>query len=635
MLCLFFFVCFLCFYLYRIPKANYSSRERGIMSASFLRKFSISKRIAMLLAVTLLTGVTIAGVLIMAIQSISNLAIENVGLVHLDGEKRKIQIATDSLATTLGAAIRTLPDDEAKVRALRELTKDIRFEDDKSGYYFIYKNTVAVSVPVKTENEGKDLGATKDQNGVLFVAELDRAARKGGDFVVWHFPKAAGDPIAYPKLGYAALIPGTDFWVGTGVYIDNVDAQKNAISAKLHDARDNAVLWSALAGLVLLLLMILLGWRITQSVKTPLSQTIAAASSLAGGNRHVVLDTSYDDEAGQLQKTLQVMSEKLATQMEALEQKNREAEAQAVRIEEGMREAELRRQAEEAQNNVLRDAASGIDKVCGTLEEAVTNLRDHILGATRGAQSQLDSLSVSYERMGTVTGALDSMVRMACNASGICDSAKEKAVNGAVVVERAVEAIMRVKQQAQALSANMEQLEKSAAGIGRIISVINDIADQTNLLALNAAIEAARAGEAGRGFAVVADEVRKLAEKTMDATKDVERAITAIQQSAHENLGGVDAAVENVVEATGLAADSGEALKEIVALVERSASEVLQIAQETEAQSQASGAVLVSIEQVRDISEETSRAMDSSGNTLQTLASQADTLYQLVRSMHA
>merc|ERR1711879_870719 len=120
---------------------------------------------------------------------------------------------------------------------------------------------------------------------------------------------------------------------------------------------------------------------------------------------------------------------------------------------------------------------------------------------------------------------------------------------------------MGIQERTDQLKKSMEQLDQQAVDIGNVLGVINDIADQTNLLALNAAIEAARAGDAGRGFAVVADEVRKLAEKTIDATKNVEDNIRAIQVSARENVKGMDATVGAVESATDLSRSSGEMLK--------------------------------------------------------------------------
>ena len=131
----------------------------------------------------------------------------------------------------------------------------------------------------------------------------------------------------------------------------------------------------------------------------------------------------------------------------------------------------------------------------------------------------------------------------------------------------------------------MGELGKQAQGIGQIITVIEDIADQTNLLALNAAIEAARAGEAGRGFAVVADEVRKLAEKTMSATREVVDFVGAIQDCAQKNVVATDSAVKLVEESTGLAGQSGEALHAIVGMVQRTADQVRAIATASEEQS--------------------------------------------------
>ena len=165
------------------------------------------------------------------------------------------------------------------------------------------------------------------------------------------------------------------------------------------------------------------------------------------------------------------------------------------------------------------------------------------------------------------------------------------------------------------------------------MAVISDIADQTNLLALNAAIEAARAGEAGRGFAVVADEVRKLAEKTMASTTDVGHAFKAIQDSAAKSMDQVDLTVGNIEKATELAIRSGDALREIVGMVDDTADQVRGIAAASEQQSASSEEINKSIMQVNTIAGETASAMQEAARAVSELAEQAQVLTGLIREL--
>ena len=158
--------------------------------------------------------------------------------------------------------------------------------------------------------------------------------------------------------------------------------------------------------------------------------------------------------------------------------------------------------------------------------------------------------------------------------STVADQTRERAGQGADVVARAVESIESVRTRTQALKARIAGLGERAQSIGKVMGVISDIADQTNLLALNAAIEAARAGEAGRGFAVVADEVRKLAEKTMHATGEVGQVVRTIQDDIGASVQEMESAAEAVDVASGLGAESGKSLEGIVSLVDRTTDQI-------------------------------------------------------------
>lgn len=169
--------------------------------------------------------------------------------------------------------------------------------------------------------------------------------------------------------------------------------------------------------------------------------------------------------------------------------------------------------------------------------------------------------------------------------------------------------------------------------MGHVISVISDIADQTNLLALNAAIEAARAGESGRGFAVVADSVRELAEKTMQATKEVVSVIEAIQHGAKNNASSVGLAVEAINTTADLANQSGEALKAIVDFSQNVADQVQAIAHAATEQAKASEMITEAINENSTVANETATAMDNAAQATTDMAKQTSVLNGLIEEL--
>jgi methyl-accepting chemotaxis protein len=218
------------------------------------------------------------------------------------------------------------------------------------------------------------------------------------------------------------------------------------------------------------------------------------------------------------------------------------------------------------------------------------------------------------------------VARNAGQAAEQSEMTRNKATDGATLVNKVVHSINLVNKVATTLQTNMRELGSQAESIGGVMNVISDIADQTNLLALNAAIEAARAGEAGRGFAVVADEVRKLAEKTMTATQEVGANITAIQQSARTNINEVGEAAKAITDATDLANTSGQALTEIVNLASANSSVVTSIATAAEEQSATSEEINQSIEEISKIVGNTADGMHQASQALHELAQTAQEL---------
>ena len=312
---------------------------------------------------------------------------------------------------------------------------------------------------------------------------------------------------------------------------------------------------------------------------------------------------------------------------QAAQHATEEAEKATARAEEAAR------QAESAKREGMLTAAGQLEEVVSVISAASTELSAQIEQSDKSAVESAQRLAEAATAMNEMNATVQEVARNASAASAVSAETRANAESGANIVENALQSIGQVHKVSLALKGDMTTLNQHAQAITQIMNVISDIADQTNLLALNAAIEAARAGEAGRGFAVVADEVRKLAEKTMASTNDVGNAISAIQGSAGQSVAAMDKALAEVEKATELAKQSGEALQGIVSKVEESADQVSAIATASEQQSATSDEINQSIVSVNEMSSQTAQAMGEASRAVSELARQAERMSELIGEM--
>ncbi|MGV7003919.1 methyl-accepting chemotaxis protein [Desulfovibrio sp. QI0442] len=289
----------------------------------------------------------------------------------------------------------------------------------------------------------------------------------------------------------------------------------------------------------------------------------------------------------------------------------------------------------ESQNAAIAQTAVEVSQVAENIATASQQLSQQIAHSSEGAREQSARVSDTANAVEEMNATILEVARSASATSENAEKAKLKAQDGARLVEEVSAAVLSIRNEAGQMTDSMRSLGEQAQGIGAIMGVISDIADQTNLLALNAAIEAARAGEAGRGFAVVADEVRKLAEKTAHATTEVRTAIGGIQSGTNTAAAQMDAAVERVTLATGLAQRSGEALAEIVGMVESAGDQVRSIATAAEQQSATSEEINRAVSSISVIASETDNAMAQSTEAVEALVVQTKKLEQLIATLRS
>ena len=312
-----------------------------------------------------------------------------------------------------------------------------------------------------------------------------------------------------------------------------------------------------------LLFALVLGYLITRRIAAPLHQAIGYARRLSEGDLSVRIEVDRNDETGELQQALKSMGDNLKSMIAEMVISSEQVSASA---------------------NQLHSTSEGMASNAERVAEQASTV------ATAGEEMAATSADIARNCALAVEGV---------------DQASRSAESGASVVNATVQVMAQISERVKESAASIESLGNRSDQIGEIVGTIEDIADQTNLLALNAAIEAARAGEQGRGFAVVADEVRALAERTTRATKEIAEMIKAIQKETRGAVSTMEEGVKKVASGSSEAALSGKALQEILDQVGSVVMQVNQIATAAEEQTSTTSQISGNMQQITDVMQQT------------------------------
>lgn len=339
---------------------------------------------------------------------------------------------------------------------------------------------------------------------------------------------------------------------------------------------------------VALIATLLLAWLLTRSITTPLAQALRAARTIAAGDLSQPIHVQGKDEPAQLLGALATMQEQL--------------------------QATIRGISESAQQ-----LASAAEEMSSVMEQS-----------TRGLQAQNDEIEQAATAVTQMSAAVDEVAGNAVSSAEASQASDEDSKHGHYQISETISSIQNLVNEVLDASGKAEGLAVQAQDISKVLEVIRGIAGQTNLLALNAAIEAARAGEAGRGFAVVADEVRSLAQRTQDSTEEIEQMITGIQQGTQDTVGALTSSAEHASQTLQRANSAGSALEKITAAISQINQRNLVIASAAEQQASVAREVDRSLVNIRDLSTQTAAGATQTSAASQELSRLAVDLNGLV-----
>ncbi|MFZ1683085.1 MAG: methyl-accepting chemotaxis protein [Candidatus Zixiibacteriota bacterium] len=409
--------------------------------------------------------------------------------------------------------------------------------------------------------------------------------------------------------------------------IESIVFVRKSLSGQMATAQSMAITFSIGFAVSAILLGLAVAFFISRGISRPIAAMSKVATSISVGDISQEIDIRQNDEVGKLAKAFKSM----IAYMEGMSMASE-------RIARHDLSVDVKPKSE--RDALGKSFQTMVANLSGMIRQLSDNARELVSAATeisassdlmsKGAKDQSDQVIQVSTAVEEMTATIVESSRNAGDASEAAKGAAATATAGGKVVGQSIAAMQQITTTVRESADSIGRLASSAEQIGQIIGVIDDIADQTNLLALNAAIEAARAGEQGRGFAVVADEVRKLAERTGKATGEITMMIKGIQKETTEAVRSMEDGITVVDKGRELADQAGSSLSEIVAMAQRVTDMIEQMAKSAEEQSTASEMIAKNVEHISGVTRETATGAEQSAQASVRLSQQAEGLQRMV-----
>ncbi len=483
------------------------------------------------------------------------------------------------------------PGDEAARAQVIKLLSSISY--GKDGYFFGYdSNTVRLFKANSPEGVGQSFKDNRDPNGVYVNRDLVKVAGDGTHYLQYSSPLPGNTQVLVPKLGYTEYLPKWDMAVGTSVNLDGIEAQVAVVEAKVRARMQGMVLSIVGVAVVVLLVIAAVGMLLANTIVRPLHLMKANLDDIAAGEGDLTrrLTITSQDELGELAGSFNRFVDKI--------------------------------------HGLVRQ----ITEMTSQLTGLVTQVSDQANRSDQAMERQRHETDQVATAINEMSAAAQEVAKSAQNAAVAAQQTDEEGQAAKRVVAGSIEKIHALVDDIRSSGVSLDSLQKDVSSIVSVLGVIRSIAEQTNLLALNAAIEAARAGEAGRGFAVVADEVRALASRTQISTQEIQGMIDRLQagtQSAVEAMRRSSEAGDGTSAQANEAGASLDTMAQLIATINSMNAQIASAAEEqtsvAEEINRSVHQIAVAVDSVADetqLGAQTSRSLADLGQRLGSLVGQ-------------
>ncbi|UYP32267.1 methyl-accepting chemotaxis protein [Pseudomonas sp. Z8(2022)] len=550
-----------------------------------------SKVILLALVPVILFALVLSGT---AARVLQNLAVDEVAETRerLLQEKRTelehyIQIALGSVKGLYDSAAEG--DMASREQAIAILSK-IKYGAD--GYFFGHdSNVVRLFRGDSPVDVGKNLADRRDSNGVYINRELVNVAKNNSYFVNYSSPLPGNESVMVPKLAYSYYLPKWDMALGTALNLDGIEAQISEVQKDI-DQRINTIITSIVVVAVILLLVFgAVGVWLGNAFLRPLQQIKDNLDDIAAGEGDLTrrLPVTSDDELGQLSGSFNRFVEKV--------------------------------------HGLVRQ----IVEMTGQLTELVNQVSEQAQRSEQAMAQQRHETDQVATAINEMSAAAHEVAKSAQNAAEAAQQTDREGQAAKSVVDGSIQRIHSLVEDIRSSGVSLDSLQQDVQSIVSVLDVIRSIAEQTNLLALNAAIEAARAGEAGRGFAVVADEVRALASRTQQSTQEIQGMIDRLQQGTQQSVSSMRRSSDAGELTSEQANKAGESLDAIAQLIATINAMNAQIASAAEEQTAVAEEINRSVHQIAVAVDSVADETERGAQTARSLAGLGERLGALVR----